>query len=134
MKNIILYDNNGNKTLEFKFNNPRFEYNDHMQWVTLFATGRTFTLKDISFLAYDEEIKTNTLIPDFGDLMHTEINEAYNETGKLVIVFTSTGFPVKMFCGDKISFMGDNKITHLQIDEKDLWLFGMGFLILSKNK
>ena len=132
MIEINLYTNNGEKTLGFKFKNPSFAYNGNQKWINISATGRTFTL-NTAFLAFDEEIKNCGIIIEFGDLTHSQINEAYNN-GKLIIIFSSTGVPIKMFYGDKIRFITqEGGLNHFQIDEKDLWFFDMSYLILTKN-
>ena len=132
MKQIILYTDNGDKTLDFKFKNPSFVYNKDQKWINISATGRTFTL-NTAFLAFDEEIQNCGIITDFGDLTHSQINEAYNK-GKLIIIFTSTGIPIKMFYGDKIRFVSEEGgLNYFQVDEKDLWFFQMNYLILTKN-
>ncbi len=131
MKIIDLYDADGNKSLEFKFQNPEFKYNEQMNWTTIHATGRSFYVKNIPFIAYDEEIRQNGILPEFGDLTHSQINEAYTGTGKLIIIFTTANVPFRMFYGEAISFVGEN---HFKIDDKDLWVFGLNYLILSKDK
>ena len=118
----------------FKFNNPSFTYNEAQKWISISATGRTFTL-NTPFLAFDEEIEQNGIVPDFGAMMHSQINDAYVNKGKVIIIFTSIGVPIRMFYGDKIRFIEEKEgLNYFQVDDKELWFFGMNFLILSKNK
>ena len=134
MKEINLYTTAGDKTLSFKFNNPGFVYNETQKWVSISATGRTFTL-NTPFLAFDEEIEQNGIVPDFGAMTHSQINDAYVSKGKVIIIFTSIGIPIRMFYGDKIRFVEEKGgLNYFQVDDKELWFFGMNFLILSKNK
>ena len=135
MKVIKLYTNNGIKTMEFKFQSPGFYYIAEKKWVTISATGRTFTIKDVPILAYDEEIKSSSIVIDLMHLTREQINSAYNNEGKILIVFSSSGEPIRMFYGEKISLINDQgDLDYFQIDEKDLWIFKMNYLILSKNK
>ena len=135
MKVIRLYTDKGEKTLEFKFQSPGFYYIAEKNWITISATGRTFTMKDVPILAYDEEIKSSGMVIDLMPITRDQINTAYNNEGKILMVFSPTGEPIRMFYGEKISLINDQGgLDYFQIDDKDLWIFKMSYLILTKNK
>ena len=135
MININLYTNNGEKTLEFKFQTPVFDKVPSMDWIKISATGRSFIIKGVPFIAYDEEIKSTPILIDLMNIGRLEINEVYNNQGKLLIIFSPDGTPIKMFYGDKIMFLEEKSgLNCFEIDEKPLTTFQMNYLILTKNK
>ena len=134
MFKINLYTNDGNKTLEFNFQFPGFAYIEEKDWVTISATGRTFTIKDLPFLAYDETIKSAIILNDFMNLSRSQINEAYNNKGKILMIFSPSGEPIKMFYGEKMSLVKEiGSLNYFQVDGKDIYFYKMSYLILTKN-
>ena len=106
-----------------------------MNWIKISATGRAFIIKGTPFIAYDEEIKSTPILIDLMNLGRLEINEVYNNQGKLIIIFSPDGTPIKMFYGDKITFIEEkDDLNCFEIDGKPLKVFQMNYLILTKNK
>lgn len=134
MKNIELYTPDGLKTLEFHFNNPIVEFNSDLGWATIKATGRTITIYGNPFIVYDDEVHKFSMPADFPGLWKNDMNEAYQNGQKALVIFLKNGTPILTFYGEKISLAQKvNDFCYFLIDEKPIWLDNMNFLILAKN-
>ena len=135
MKSIELYKPDGLKTMEFCFNDPIIEYQEKYGWAVIKAAGRSITINGTSFVGYDEDILHSKILVDFSDLWKNEINGAYKNDEKVLIVFLENELPVIFFSGKSISLINKNDVfAEFLIDGKSIWLHHMHFLILSKNK
>ena len=133
MKHIILYKPDGFKTLEFKFNEPIINFNSNMGWASISASGRSITICGQPFLCYDEDIAHNFILSDFSDVWKYEISDAYKEGNKVIVIFQKDGTPILMLWGNSLSLKKDGDINIFSIENKDIYLYDMPFLILSKN-
>ena len=133
MKHIILYKPDGFKTLEFKFNEPVISFNSNMGWASISASGRSITICGQPFLCYDEDIAHNFILSDFSDVWKYEISDAYKEGNKVIVIFQKDGTPILMLWGNNLSLKKDGDINIFSIENKDIYLYDMPFLILSKN-
>ena len=133
MKHIILYKPDGLKTLEFKFNEPVISFNSNMGWASISASGRSITICGQPFLCYDEDIAHNFILSDFSDVWKYEISDAYKEGNKVIVIFQKDGTPILMLWGNNLSLKKDGDINIFSIENKDIYLYDMPFLILSKN-
>jgi len=133
MKHIILYKPDGFKTLEFKFNEPIISFNSDMGWISISASGRSITICGQPFLCYDEDIANNFILSDFSDVWKYEISNAYKEGNKVIVIFQKDGTPILMLWGNSLSLKKDGDINIFSIEDKDIYLYDMPFLILSKN-
>jgi len=133
MKHIILYKPDGFKTLEFKFNEPVISFNSNMGWASISASGRSITICGQPFLCYDEDIANSFILSDFSDVWKYEISNAYKEGNKVIVIFQKDGTPILMLWGNSLSLKKDGDINIFSIEDKDIYLYDMPFLILSKN-
>ena len=133
MKNIVLYREDGIKTLEFKFQNPEFSYDSSRHWTTIAASGRKITIYGTSFLAYDEDVKYEGIAADFSDYWKTDLSNFYSKGEKVLAVFLENETPVMFFYGNAISLHSDGDLYTFYIDNKIVVLHKMHFLIISKD-
>ena len=134
MKKIQLYSDDGVLSMEFAFNDPDISYNINHDWIVIDAAGRTITLSGTSMLAYDEEIVNSRILLDWSVLWKTEINDAYKDSEKILVIFSSKQNPIMLFRGKSLGFISDvNGLTHFLMDDKPIWLYHMNYLILSKK-
>lgn len=135
MKNIELYNADGLKTLEFKFNDPIIEYQEKYGWAVAKASGRSITINGTPFLGYDDRINNSRILIDFSDSWKNEINEYYKSNDKVLVIFLNNGLPIMFFAGKAISLVKKNDaFAEFAIDGYSIWLHKMNFLILSKDK
>ena len=134
MKKVQLYSDDGVLTMEFGFNEPKISYNPNHDWVVIDAAGRTITLSHTSMLTFDEEITSSRILLDWSVLWKNEINEAYKDSEKILVIFSSKQTPIILLRGKSLQFVGnENGLTSFLMDNKPIWLYQMNYLILSKK-
>ena len=134
MKKVVLYTDEGIKSVEFEFNEPEVRYDNLNRWVSVKASNRTIILSGTNFLAYDTEIQRTSASLDFGMLWQKKANEVYVNSERILVIFSASQNPLEMFHGVSLSMERDGEIYHFKIDDKDIWLYGLNFLVLNKNK
>lgn len=134
MKKVVLYTDEGIKSVEFEFNEPEVRYDNLNRWVSVNASNRTIILSGTNFLAYDTEIQRTSASLDFGMLWQKKANEVYVNSERILVIFSASQNPLEMFHGASLSMERDGEIYHFKIDDKDIWLYGLNFLVLNKNK
>ena len=135
MKKIKFFTSDGNETMEFGFNQiTEIAYNNNYDWITITAAGRTITLSHTPMVAYDDEITNSRVLLDWGAFWKNEMNEAYADSEKILVVFTSGQVPVMLFHGKVLKFIKkEAEAVLFEMDEKPLWLYEMSYLILSRK-
>ena len=134
MKKIKFFTADGNETMEFGFNNVDIAYKDGYDWAVIYASGRTITLSHTPIIAYDDEITNSRVLLDWGAFWKNEMNEAYADSEKILVVFTSGQVPVMLFHGKELKFVKQEfGLTMFNMDEKPIWLYEMNYLILSRK-
>ncbi len=134
MKKVVLYTDEGIKSVEFEFNEPEVRYDNLNRWVSINASNRTIILSGTNFLTYDTEIQRTSASLDFGMLWQKKANEVYVNSERILVIFSASQNPLEMFHGVSLSMERDGEIYHFKIDDKDIWLYGLNFLVLNKNK
>ena len=134
MKKVVLYTDEGIKSVEFEFNEPEVRYDNLNRWVSVNASNRTIILSGTNFLAYDTEIQRTSASLDFGMRWQKKANEVYVNSERILVIFSASQNPLEMFHGVSLSMERDGEIYHFKIDDKDIWLYGLNFLVLNKNK
>lgn len=134
MKKIQFYTDKGEQTVEFGFNNPEITYRENPGWTIINASGRTITLSGTSMLAFDEDISNNRVLLDWSSFWKNEMNDAYGNNERILVVFSSGQVPVMMFHGNALKFVENVKeLTYFLMDDKPIWLYHMNYLILAKK-
>lgn len=129
-----LFTASGTPTFELGFNNPSVEYKESLGWVVLNAAGRTITLAGTSMLAYDEEIVDSSIHQDLMNIAQNEINKAYRDSDKIMVVFSQDQVPVRILHGKTLKFVSQyNNLTTFAMDDKPIWIYNMNYFIISKN-
>jgi len=124
----------GTPTFELGFNNPSVEYKESLGWVVLNAAGRTITLAGTSTLAYDDEIFVSAIHQDLLNIAQNEINSAYKDSDKIMVVFSQDQVPVRILHGKTLKFISQyNNLTTFAMDDKPIWIYNMNYFIISKN-
>lgn len=134
MTHFKFFTSSGEPTFEFTFNSPSVEYKENLGWVVINASGRTITLSGTSMLAYDDDIQTSRVLMDLLKMSQREINDAYKDSDKIMMVFSKDQVPIMMLHGKALKFISKyNDLTTFTMDEKPIWLYNMNFLILSRS-
>lgn len=134
MKTINLFSASGEHILQFGFNNLNVEYKESLGWVVVNASGRTITLSGTSMLAYDDEIMSSSVVMDLLNIWKNDINNAYKDNDKVLVIFSSDQVPVMTLHGKTLKFISKyNDLTTFSMDDKPIWVYNMNFLILSKT-
>jgi hypothetical protein len=133
MKKIVLYTDTGIKTVEFEFNEPVVRYDNLNKWVSVGAANRTIILSGTNFLGYDEDIPRTPAGLDFGGLWQQKANEVYVKSEKILVIFSASQEPLNMFHGATLTMEREGEMYHFKVDDKDIWVYGLNFLVLNKN-
>lgn len=133
MKKIVLYTDEGIKTVEFEFNEPEIKYDNLNKWVSVSASNRSIILSGTNFLGYDNDIPRTSASLDFGTMWQKKANEVYVKSERILVIFSASQNPLEMFHGATLTMERDGSIYHFKVDNKDIWVYGLNFLVLNKN-
>lgn len=133
MKKIVLYTDEGIKTVEFEFNEPEIKYDNLNKWVSVSASNRSIILSGTNFLGYDNDIPRTSASLDFGIMWQKKANEVYVKSERILVIFSASQNPLEMFHGATLTMERDGGIYHFKVDNKDIWVYGLNFLVLNKN-
>lgn len=134
MKRMKFFSTEGRETMEFGFNDPIVSLKENLGWAVIDASGRTITLSGVSMLGYDDEIANSKVLVDFADFWKGEMNEAYKDSEKIMVVFTNSQVPVMLFHGKALKFIEQiQDLVYFRMDDKPIWVYKMNYLILSRK-
>lgn len=134
MYKIQIFRNDRYKIAEFTFAKIIPTYNPQGEWVTVSTSGgQVITLSGVASLMYDDNIENLTIISEYGEWKHS-LSRNYAAGKKSLVVFNEEGFPIRQFCGYKIQLIErSNGLDHFVIDERDIWLYHLNFMILTRE-
>ena len=134
MTKFYFFTASGTPTFELNFKTPSVEYKESLGWVVLNAAGRTITLGGTSVLAYDDEIMVSGIHQDLINIAQNEVNKAYQNNDKIMVVFSQDQVPVRILHGKSLKFVSKyENLTTFAMDDKPIWIYNMNYFIISKN-
>ena len=134
MYNIQILDTTQVTSTKLFYSQIQVQYNTQGKWLSITSgAGQKLTLSNVPVLIFDDTITTGAVIPEFKDMWTKEINDSYVSGYKTLMVFTFFGTPVHLFDGLNIGIVEQqDNMTHFKIDEKDVWIYNLGFMVLTK--
>ncbi len=134
MYNIQILDTTQVTSTKLFYSQIQVQYNTQGKWLSITSgAGQKLTLSNVPVLIFDDTIATGAVIPEFKDMWTKEINDSYVSGHKTLMVFTFFGTPVHLFDGLNIGIVEQqDNMTHFKIDEKDVWIYNLGFMVLTK--
>lgn len=134
MIKLITFTNGNEKLLEFNFNDCIIEYFSKTGWINVLSTKQKITIKGNSFIAYDENIKGVVADSAYFSMAKSWIQNFYKQNEKILIISTTADEPLYIFHGDSISIVRtEDEFSHFKIDDKDLYINDLHWIILTHN-
>lgn len=134
MYKIQIFRNDRYKVAEFTFSKIIPRYNPQGEWVTVSTSGgQLITLSGVSTLMYDDNIENLTILSEYSE-WKSSLSQNYSAGKKSLIVFNEEEQPIRQFAGYRIQLVErSNGLDHFVVDERDLWLYNLNFMILTKD-
>jgi len=134
MIKLITYNQKGDSLFEFNFqNNIEVEQrNDTI--LSVFATKQHFVFGNMSFMAYDTDLSFLPISAEWLSLSKQLIEQAYNEEGRILMIFSSADEPIGIFKASDFHIKFgriNNNICKITMNEKTIWLSSLHFILIA---